>query len=116
MSDAPSPFLHLTAAHLISVAFLPLNLDPRCLVQIHRLGEEREVERIKCMMLQCSNVPQVAAAERERERGREGRSCSLYQGRRIDYGRDGGMYSRRKGKGWAPGSASAREKSLGSAN
>lgn len=63
----------------------------------------------------CCSLPHETAAERLRSAALNGVSG-------IDYGRDGGMHRRkegareRKGKGWAPGSESTGEKSLGSAN
>lgn len=87
------PLLPLSVAHLISLVSLSLNVDPVFSANSEAAREEREVSRIESMILQCCNVPQATAAER----GREGRSCSPYWSRRIDYGRDGGMYSGREG-------------------
>lgn len=60
-----------------------------------------------------------------REREREGRSCSTFEAGGLIMGgmeectvggRERGMMGGREGGGGAPNSASAREKSLGSAN
>lgn len=93
MTDAPSP---PPAALCCSLNLSHFSL-PKCGSIVFGANSEaergeREVWRIEGMILQCCNVPQVTVAGR----GREGRSCSPYWSRRIDYGRDGGMHSRRE--------------------
>lgn len=107
VTDASLNLLPLSVAQLISDAPLHLYMCIHSVQRNLRQREEREVLRNESMILQCCNVPQVTAAER----GEEGRS--LCRGRRIDYGRDWGMYCGREGgrkRGWTPGCASGKKK------
>lgn len=68
MSDAPSPLLPLSVAHLISRFSLCKCGSIVFSANSEADREEMEVLRIESMILQCCNVLQVTAAERVRER------------------------------------------------
>ncbi len=102
----------------LNLSRLSLSKCGSIVFHVNSQGERRERgvknRRHDLAVLQCATSNCGRATERE------GRSRSPHESRsgRIDYGRDGGMYSKREGGGGGVGHLALhlREKSLGSAN